>query len=92
MVLREQCDGCSMYWSTGEENKEPFQFFYVHACISICRYTRLLLPPMYFTKTMHQGRSESQDFPAPCPVNWRTRNAPVNDVCPTIALLSQRYF
>lgn len=40
----------------------------------------------------HQVQSESKDFPALYLVNWRTGNAPVNYICPTVALLSQKIF
>ena len=95
MALQEQCDGCSIYWSTGEENKEAFYMFYIHACTSICTCAPPLPSHVFYQgdASGHQGQSESQDFPAPYPVNWKTRNAPLNDnICPTIALLSQRYF
>lgn len=93
VALQDQCDDCSIYWSTGEENKEAFTFF---LCARMHKHLHICAPPLpshvcYQADARgHQGQSESQDFPAPHPVNWRTRNALVNDsTCLAIALLSQ---
>lgn len=68
-------------------------------CAHMHKHVHICAPPLP-SHVFYQGdvsgnqrQSESQDFPAPYLVNWRTGNAPVNDnICPTIALRSHRYF
>lgn len=55
LALQEQCDGCSLYWHTGEKYVQAFKNVDVHACGSICMCGHLLFPPMYSTKLKQEG-------------------------------------
>lgn len=43
VALQEQCDGSSIYWSTGEENKEAFHIF---LCAHMHKLLHIFAPPL----------------------------------------------